>query len=650
MSGNSSSGRLNPIYDALDAHQYNRAIKLASALPETNILGKALLAHAYTRAGQKYNALVTIGDVLGQQYYFELKYEIDTCLEATLQRQAETSSTDNTSSATAATTTTTTTTTTSGSSFKKGKKGKKKLALTSPKQQEEHSSHDEQQSTASVTMGADLIDQLNAQPTLPENFEMLAPREVAITDETILSTLAVSLQVHKLSFTSFQMYASAASALPAEMNLRKAFTSGLAVLAVPTKWKPQESLEAYVLSHMQATSLQLARLSSSLSSSNNNFPLMLATSWAAQSSLWQLEWLPHDEKRSMILPRLAQSMAQRLAKQEEEKYEQLVTSSSTDITPNTFRNSAEILQLNFRAYKLQSKWDEMLQSIHEGEATSPPLNEDSKSDVGGGYGDANNTTLLTSEFGVSLTHRQLVLEKSSVLQNLCRWNDAKILFERLIHESPDDWFCWKRHLECSILEERMHDTEKLVESILDQHKDRPFQLRGPHLMRVEISFQRIKESASSSAFDQLASSIMDYGKCFARRANCAFSDVEKYLDHLIRSDQEDARNAVIMLLDFTASLRVESLSTTDGGAENDSPTNSNDRRYKLRAYIFCVKVTHKLLSAYSDLLEQYLPDWKELVSEWKATTIIPISEEIQKVPIVKILLYRLFRTISHRNL
>ena len=69
-----SSGRLHPIYVALDGHQYNRAVKLALALPESNILGKALLAHAYFKSGQKQSALVTLHKILGD--CCELSYEI----------------------------------------------------------------------------------------------------------------------------------------------------------------------------------------------------------------------------------------------------------------------------------------------------------------------------------------------------------------------------------------------------------------------------------------------------------------------------------------------------------------------------------------------------------------------------------------------
>jgi tetratricopeptide (TPR) repeat protein len=649
MSG--GSGKLNPIYAALDAHQYSRAIKLALPLPDTNVLGKALLAHAYTKAGQKYNSLVTLNKVLGG-HYFELQYELDTCLESTVERQNAAAADNISKPMEASTASVATAPTKSSSTSKKGKKGKKKPAPTSkqppagpPLPQESQA----QQQSASVTVGQDLIDQLNTPPILPENFEVLAPRDDAITDETILATLVVSLQVHKLSFTVFQMYASAASVQPTELNLRKTFTSGLAVLASPSKWKPLDKLEAYVLSHMQAVALQWARLSAS-TTAISQFPLMLATSWAAQSSLWQLEWLPEDDKRSMILPRLAESMAQRLVKQEEEVYQQQLSSgqnSNNHVRP--FRGSAEIQLLSFRTLQVQSKWDEMLESIRQ-----KPSHDDDHPDEETNKKDDIDSTAIISDFGVSLSHRQVLMERASILKRLCRWSDAKAIFESLLNESPDDWSCWKGHLECSILEERMKDTERLMESTLALHSDRPFQLRGPHLMKVEIASQRIRQNASSAAIEQLSSSIVDYAKVFARRANCAFSDVEMYLDRLIRSDEEEARTAVVSLLEFTSSLRTENTSITSTGSVGTSVDNK-ERRYRLRAYTFSVKVIQKLVSVYSDLLGQYLPDWKEIVSEWKATESLPISDEVEEVRLrstevkteVTFLSYRSYMTLPH---
>ena len=108
--------KLNPIYAALDSHQYNRAIKLPSALPDTNILAKALLAHAYSKSGQRHSALVVLNKILGGQFC-ELKHEVEYSIEAFHERQQQQTSPAQSSQqdATAASNT-------------KGKRGKKNAA------------------------------------------------------------------------------------------------------------------------------------------------------------------------------------------------------------------------------------------------------------------------------------------------------------------------------------------------------------------------------------------------------------------------------------------------------------------------------------------------------------------------------------------
>jgi hypothetical protein len=158
------SSKLHPVYVALDAHQYSRAIKLASALPDSNTLGKALLAHAYSKSGQRYSALVTLHSILGN--FCELKHEVNYSLQAIQERQQQSSKTPMIQPEPVA------------ASSRKGKKGKKKPApvpAPAPKQQAPVVKSDAPQ--------WDLVDQLNTPPSLPENWEVLPPSEKAITDE-----------------------------------------------------------------------------------------------------------------------------------------------------------------------------------------------------------------------------------------------------------------------------------------------------------------------------------------------------------------------------------------------------------------------------------------------------------------------------------
>ena len=160
-----SSSKLHPIYVALDGHQYNRAIKLASALPDSNILGKALLAHAYLKSGQRYPAMVTLDKLLGN--FCELKYEVEHSIQA-LSKEQQPSKIQPQENATTG---------------KKGKKGKKKPAQTTKQQP---ASNVESESKI------DLIDHLITLPELPENWETSLSSEEPITDETTLGTLSVS--------------------------------------------------------------------------------------------------------------------------------------------------------------------------------------------------------------------------------------------------------------------------------------------------------------------------------------------------------------------------------------------------------------------------------------------------------------------------
>ena len=154
--------KLSPIYVALEGHQYSRAIKLAAALPDSNTLGKALLAHAYSKAGQRYLSLVTLHKVLGD--FCELKHEVEYSLEAVLERREASKSPSQPEHAQTT------------SSSKKGKKGKKKPTQPPPKKSQNAAAKNQSDTI-------DLTDQLNTPPSLPENWEVPAPDREIITDE-----------------------------------------------------------------------------------------------------------------------------------------------------------------------------------------------------------------------------------------------------------------------------------------------------------------------------------------------------------------------------------------------------------------------------------------------------------------------------------
>lgn len=190
--------KLSPIYAALDSHQYNRAIKLASALPDNNVLGKALLAHAYSKSGQRHSALVVLNNILGGKFC-ELKHEVEHSLEAVNERQQQHAGGSSQSTAQPQP---------AASSNKKGKKGKKKPApKPSPTPVSVFPKNGSEES--------DLVDQLNCPPTLPENWETLPPPDKDFRDavskresralQHILLVWDTTVKIHQLMFSASRL-------------------------------------------------------------------------------------------------------------------------------------------------------------------------------------------------------------------------------------------------------------------------------------------------------------------------------------------------------------------------------------------------------------------------------------------------------------
>jgi tetratricopeptide (TPR) repeat protein len=392
------------------------------------------------------------------------------------------------------------------------------------------------------------------------------------------------------------MHAWASMGASSEAILTRTFCLGLSALAAPRKWtsESQTKVETHVLAHLQAVALQWARLAIS-QQPTSTFPTMLATSWASQTALWQLQWLPHNDQRSLILPRLAESMAQRLIKQGDEQSQ-----------------SAEIRLLSLRTLEHQSKWSEMLEIL---EQLPTPSSEEQQ-----------QPPTMSSEFGVALTTYQILTEKARVLRQLERYDAAQSVYESLLSTSPDDWSCWKGHLECCIADDKIDVLKSLVKKVLTQQADAKYPLRGPQLMIVELAAHMVRSNASDESLRGLATAIQSYSELFASRAASAFSDLQAYLELLLDTKLAASKEVAESLLEFSDSMRKANSSPKEG-----QDINNKERQSRLRAYILATKINHKLLAVHLDLQDRWLPDWPELVTEWQATLSMSSSNEGEAV-------------------
>ena len=395
-------------------------------------------------------------------------------------------------------------------------------------------------------------------------------------EQTILATLAVTLQNLRLPLTAFQIYAWAVSEKPNEEFLTKSFTLGLSVLASPSRWDKasREKIEIHILSQLQVIALQLARLMAE--QREGTCSTRLATGWATQSALWQLQWLPHDEKRQLILPRLAESMALRLLQQEDET-----------------NCSAEVRLLCHRILGLQAKSAKMLDILQKDLVSV-------------------TESLAVSEFGVPLTAYQVETMKAELLISIGEYASAKRVYEDLLAQNPDDWSCWRGHLECCVQIDSVDPTSSYVDEILEREGSSKYPLRGPNLMKVELALHSVRRKPDGASIQSLANAIIAYGKIFGPVASCAFSDLETYIDQLLQS--REVHDGAKALVAFSIELQQRhSLQPDAAGSIMDA----GEVRSHLRAYIFAEKLWQKLLAFSKQYDDTSITDWTALLSAWE---------------------------------
>ena len=373
-----------------------------------------------------------------------------------------------------------------------------------------------------------------------------------------------------------------------DLFLRKAFLYGLGVIVAPQ----YAAISKDVLANMQVLALQLARVNQHVGSTR------MATSWVAQTALWQLKLVSKNNKddntsksesdadeekkeqqRLALLPRLAENLASKCV---------------GDPVPGELVSARrEVYLLSLRALEYQSKWREMLDLL--------------QSDV----------FKASDDTGVSIAPKQQIVEKQAMcMENLEMFKGAKLLFEDLLKDYPDNFSFWKGHLRCSLAEHPGDEggdlsTEEFVNRVVEESKNDKYPKRAPYLMVVALATDQIHrssakgESVSPEMIDRAIRTIMEYGEMFGSKVSCAFTDLEEHLNTTLQHCSDDQVTSVLKWLQV---LRV-----------SPDSEDATERRCQQRMYIFSVKMTHIILAKRGDLMEVWLPDWKELVHTWKQT-------------------------------
>mmetsp|Transcript_3144 Transcript_3144/g.7896 ORF Transcript_3144/g.7896 Transcript_3144/m.7896 type:complete len:1109 (+) Transcript_3144:106-3432(+) len=610
MSANSN--KLAPIYAALDGHQYSRAIKLGLALPSTNLLGRALLAHAYAKSGQRYKALTTLQSILGKDGFPELALEIKYSLERRQQ-----------SAAAAATQALLAQHNQQQSSQpqQKGGKGGKKGKKRQPSKSNNNSSATpataammEDQDAMNDMKGFDWIDQLDSPPLLPDNWEEALPTrdDNVPSDTTLLATMSMTLISQRLQLTSFQMYTWAIRNHQNTTNIelvQQTYLAGLTVYIVPH----YQSITTQLLSSLQVTALQLARLQ------QEQLGHSPATAWAAQTGLWQLQHHHHhdnnnnssptdvvvDDKKLALLPRLAESLASKAAGE----------------MGHDHVAATENFLLYMRALDAQGKWKKKLQVLRERiqhlddypnpradvlrEFVAECLAQLAKDDDDNQKENGGTTTEI-----ITTTTRAE-----------CRKETAQLL-----HLHSDNWEFWKLFL-ANDDSPGMKESESMINEILEKVQEEQYPLRGPHLARIEREkLLCLKKKLTSTATDKsttttvssLVAQMAAYGKEFAQRASCATGDLSGYIQFVLQEGSvEDAERLL-------ESIQQQGFLTAP------SSQDPKERRKELRGYIFGIQMSYHIIVQHTSLSDKWMPPWKDIITAWKDFQAFDIADQAQK--------------------
>mmetsp|Transcript_30847 Transcript_30847/g.47039 ORF Transcript_30847/g.47039 Transcript_30847/m.47039 type:complete len:916 (-) Transcript_30847:61-2808(-) len=392
-----SNTRLNPIYVALDSHQYARAAKLAATLPTSNRLGRALLAYAYYKSGQTSSAKKVIEEILD---WDGEKVECD---------------------------------------------------------------------------ADDISESLEVKPNKTDWSNLptkLCPPDLA--DETTLDTLSITMIGINMSEMVYKLYAWVGEyhATIRLFSQPKQFVAGLQILV-------QSDRNDAILESMQALALQMSRISP------------LYTAWAARTALWQWQFADKkvDDVRLQMLPRLAESLA-----------EKVVEASGT----------IEDCQLWVQILRSQSKWEGILDILPK-LAKMPPV--------------------------------QILEISIECHTNLEQWGRAQnACVDLLRKQSGGQWSTWKSLIACSLEKGGFEETECVSKKLLDELQSSLQQDRTLSLVFCELALVGIQHRSKKTIDLQMA--IQDYANAFSSKMSCVFEDLESYLNKFIETANKDEVEAM----------------------------------------------------------------------------------------------------------
>ena len=557
---------LHPIYAALDSYDYRRAVKLCLALPKTNELGQALLAHALHKSGQTKKCYGILQSLFGPGWseLEALPSESlgDTTTTTTTTKTMMNSTATGTTAATATTTVSTSTAISTATSTVKGRKktlGKQKkpttihtiqtATLILPQQQQQQ----QQQSQDDVVLRLSQPITIAMPTSWQDSHDPPIHNAVIFQDDTIVETLSMTLSSLRLLETNYYLWKLSG------LSLVRQFKAAIHIVLAKQDMTILPTLQIIALQLAQQDNLQYSK-------------------WISVVALWQLTFQNchnntnhnntnhnnndhnnndnHEKslQQKALLSRLAQSIASKSVESAQDFYLLYAAWQSSE-------NRSSILL----------EW-------------------------------LNRPIIPPTQHCIPLGTIQRLEWKAECFEYNKEWNMGIPIWQELLQLQPDQWSYWKALANAGYQQGEMKDATIVIHQTLLSFQDtipnrRSHGLIHCHLAAMTIFHEKQCTDANTNT-DALSKSLQEYAALWASQASCTFSDVEAYLDlWLSRANQDQ----MTTMYEWTYDLYQEHTSVQN--------------RSNLRTYIFAIQCIYKLVLYTKQ--KEWLPDWRAIVTTWR---------------------------------
>ena len=475
-----------------------------------------------------------------------------------------------------------------------------------------------------------------------------------ITDETVLQTLSVTLRIEGLHDTMSELYHRAAEYLskskPTE-NYLAVLEESIAVQCqavsccstVGSIVKPQDGEMSLEFVQAQLFKLQTLQRATRYYDRIQSCSLQLAKAtgqplhfqWTAISSLWFKQSLQDYADILEVIERAFRSAEEGKAEPSAitnlrrylceilsisglNEVSTLISNANQKLAllPRLAESLSSRIVLNPSTQPSENDWDvyletllvqgkrqEAIEALQKVQCTPMPGSED-------GAGDSSvmpridDEDTIENHVGSMLPYTQRrKFERLAIISfEMDRFDASAGYYKELLGAFPDQWSYWQGLIDCSVKrgKNEVDDDgwtgcrEFTKDVIIRIERTQKYALRGPHLCLLELALLKANQMKSEESMDALSRELRGYGDKFGPIASCCFADVRSYIDALVGTVCRNV--STLDDLPFCVSELLcwakETHTTSTQSASTNENVDSKQRRKSLRRFIFGIQVVH----------------------------------------------------------